>query len=153
MTHYRNAGITIDGVDIAVTIETEGEPEGRAEKVHLHAHDAAARALQALAEGKPPDECDGLGIGIDWEGTLAGDYDRKATDGGTERGLYDKYEVLKDAEPINGSAFVLRPDRDRAARAALWAYANATENETLADDLREWVGELSADAQEDDDDE
>lgn len=73
--------------------------------------------------------------------------------GDDERGLYDKYEVLKDGEPITEEVFVLRPENDPAARTALWSYANATENETLAADIREWVGELSAEAQEAADDE
>lgn len=52
----------------------------------------------------------------------------------TERGLYGKYEVIKDGEPIT-DCFVLEPEDDRAARVALKAYAAATENEELAEDL------------------
>lgn len=83
-----------------------------------------------------------------------------ATDGGTdiddagrERGLYDKYEVLKDGEPIDGEAFILRPDRDHAARMAIIAYAEATDNEELADDLLEWVGEIRRSLSTESDDE
>jgi len=54
----------------------------------------------------------------------------------SESGLYTKYEVRKDGEPVE-DCFVLEPGDDRAARAALKAYAAATENDDLADDLRE----------------
>lgn len=54
----------------------------------------------------------------------------------TNNGLYAKYEVRKDGESVK-DCFVLEPDDDRAARAALKAYAAATENEELAADLRE----------------
>lgn len=55
-----------------------------------------------------------------------------------ERGLYDKYDVRKDGEPVE-DCFVLEPENDHAARMALIAYADATDNEELADDLIEWV--------------
>lgn len=53
-------------------------------------------------------------------------------------GLYEKYEVLKDGEPQDG-CFVLRPESDKAARRALEGYAGFTDDEELAQDLREWV--------------
>lgn len=74
MAYYKTEGISFDGLDISVSIETEGVPEGLAEKVHLHGHDAVARALQAIKEGELPDDCDGLGFRIDWEGVIAGEY-------------------------------------------------------------------------------
>ena len=56
-------------------------------------------------------------------------------------GLKRKYIVLKsDTGEAVESCFVLRPDRDPAAVAALRAYAEATENKTLADDIICWVG-------------
>lgn len=54
----------------------------------------------------------------------------------TEEGLYAKYEVRKDGEPVE-ECFVLEPEDDRAARAALKAYAAATDNDELAEGLRE----------------
>lgn len=56
-------------------------------------------------------------------------------------GLYAKYEVTKDGEPVE-DCFVLEPENDSAAREALIRYAEETDNEELAEDLREWVVEL-----------
>lgn len=53
-------------------------------------------------------------------------------------GLYDKYEVRKDGEPI-GDCFVLEPENDPAAAAALRTYAQATDDPELREDLREWL--------------
>ena len=39
--------------------------------------------------------------------------------------------------------FVLRPDRDPAAKAALLAYADATDNVALADDIRRWMDTIN----------
>lgn len=57
------------------------------------------------------------------------------------KGLKRKYIVFKsDTGETVENCFVLRPDKDSAARVALRAYANATENKTLAKDLINWVG-------------
>jgi len=57
-------------------------------------------------------------------------------------GLKAKYNVFKVSD---GSAvcdcFVLRPGKDPAAVAALRAYAAATDNKVLADDIYHWVGQ------------
>ena len=58
------------------------------------------------------------------------------------------YEGLKAKYLVFGAAsgkeikncFVLRPDKDPAAVEALRAYASATDNETLAEDIYNWVG-------------
>jgi len=55
-----------------------------------------------------------------------------------ERGLYNKYEVTKGGDPVE-NFFVLEPEDDLAAREALIRYAEETDNEELADDLREWI--------------
>lgn len=55
-----------------------------------------------------------------------------------ERGLHAKYEVRKDGETVE-DCFVLEPEDDSAAREALIRYAEETDNEDLAEDLREWV--------------
>ncbi len=56
-------------------------------------------------------------------------------------GLKSKYLVFKaDTGEKVENCFVLRPDKDLAAVAALRAYAEATDNETLADDIFNWVG-------------
>jgi DNA-directed RNA polymerase subunit RPC12/RpoP len=60
------------------------------------------------------------------------------SENGHERGLYEKYEVVKGGESIEGT-FVLRPETDEAARKAILAYADAIDNEELADDLRHWI--------------
>jgi len=54
-------------------------------------------------------------------------------------GLYAKYEVRKHGDPVE-DCFVLEPSDDPAARAALRAYASATDNEELEADLREQYG-------------
>lgn len=108
MTDYRANGISADGVDIEVSVETSGEPEAHAEKVHMHVQDAAARAIQALETGELPADCDGIGIVIDWEGVLAGEYDDKEVraDGGKE--IQEKTKALR--EP--GSVTVEYSDAD-----------------------------------------
>jgi hypothetical protein len=58
-----------------------------------------------------------------------------------QSGFYEKYAVKKDGTPVR-NCFVLEPESDPAAREALIQYAEATDNETLADDLREWVTDL-----------
>lgn len=56
-------------------------------------------------------------------------------------GLRGKYMVIKaDTGELVKNCFVLRPDRDPAAVTALRAYAEATDNETLAADIINWVG-------------
>lgn len=57
------------------------------------------------------------------------------------KGLKRKYVVLKaDTGECVESCFVLRPDKDAAAVAALRTYARSTGNKTLAKDLINWVG-------------
>lgn len=56
------------------------------------------------------------------------------------KGLYGKYIVRKRSDnSIVTNCFVLRPDRDDAAIAAMLAYANSTDDELLAQELREWA--------------
>ncbi len=63
----------------------------------------------------------------------------KATTG---EGLRCKYIVRKadTGDGVDG-CFVLRPDRDRAAIAALRAYAAATDDKALSADIINWVGQ------------
>jgi hypothetical protein len=56
----------------------------------------------------------------------------------TDRGLYEKYDVIKNGEPVD-SAFVLEPESDPAAREAILAYAEAVEDEALSEDLLLWI--------------
>ena len=57
------------------------------------------------------------------------------------KGLKAKYLVFKaDTGERVGNCFVLRPDKDPAAVEAIKAYARATDNETLAEDIYNWVG-------------
>ena len=57
------------------------------------------------------------------------------------KGLKAKYLVFKaDTGERVGNCFVLRPDKDHAAVEAIRAYARATDNETLAKDIYNWVG-------------
>lgn len=57
------------------------------------------------------------------------------------KGLYDKYMVIKVVDgTVIDNCFILCPDKDPAAVKALQAYAAATENKVLANDLFAWVG-------------
>ena len=56
-------------------------------------------------------------------------------------GLYAKYIITKaDGTPVNDRCFVLKPDKDPAAAKALQAYAAATDDEQLRNNLYAWVG-------------
>lgn len=56
------------------------------------------------------------------------------------KGLKAKYLVFKaDTGELVDNCFVLCPDKDPAAVEALGAYASATDNETLAEDIYNWV--------------
>ena len=60
-------------------------------------------------------------------------------------GLRQKYRVYKakDNTPVKG-CFVLRPEKDPAARIALEAYAKATDNKALSDDILAALGGIPA---------
>lgn len=55
-----------------------------------------------------------------------------------DQGLYQKYVVYQDGEPVP-NCFVLEPESDPVALEAMEAYADVTDNQELADDLQEWV--------------
>jgi hypothetical protein len=55
------------------------------------------------------------------------------------KGLYHKYDVVKKDGKVVSNFFVLRPDRDPAARAALITYAQVTDNTILKDEIEQWV--------------
>lgn len=58
-----------------------------------------------------------------------------------QKGLYAKYMVIKVVDgTVIEDCFILRPDKDPAAVKALQAYAEATENKVLANDIYAWVG-------------
>lgn len=65
-----------------------------------------------------------------------------------EKGLYEKYVVFKlEDQSMVMDCFVLRPEREFrkgsiAAVEALKAYALATENKQLAEDLIKWVDSI-----------
>lgn len=56
------------------------------------------------------------------------------------KGLYSKYTVIENetGEEVGG-CFVLRPKKDKAARVALKAYAQATDNIQLSEDIIAWL--------------
>lgn len=57
-------------------------------------------------------------------------------------GLKIKYVVVKAGTgELVENCFVLRPDKDPAARHALEAYAQATDNQVLASDITDWIGD------------
>lgn len=53
------------------------------------------------------------------------------------KGLYNKYKIInrETGKEVEGQYFVLKPEKDPAARAALEAYASATNNEQLEQDI------------------
>lgn len=56
-------------------------------------------------------------------------------------GLYHKYIVIKVVDgTVIEDCFILRPEKDPAAVKAMQAYAAATDNKSLADDIYKWVG-------------
>lgn len=58
-----------------------------------------------------------------------------------QKGLYGKYIITKvDGTTVSDRCFILKPDKDPAAVKALQAYAAATDNEYLRNDLYKWVG-------------
>lgn len=97
-------------------------------------------------EGEPDVRFGALSVGIVplFEGVHDPRRGRGREDGGVgrmtsgERGLYGKYEVYRDGEYVP-ECFVLRPETDEAARRAIETYIEWTDNETLAQDLREWL--------------
>lgn len=60
------------------------------------------------------------------------------------KGIYPKYIVTHadTGEQAEGDYFILKAENDAAARAALRAYADTTENRLLAADLRRWVEQV-----------
>jgi len=60
-----------------------------------------------------------------------------------KRGLYSKFIVSKGmSEALLTDVFVLRPEKDPAALAALGKYAETTNNKKLAYDLYDWIDEI-----------
>lgn len=73
MVRLDHRGISLpddDAHDVTGDITVEGTDEGKADKVLIHAKDEIVRAMQALEEGKHPEECDGTGVSINWDGVL-----------------------------------------------------------------------------------
>lgn len=61
------------------------------------------------------------------------------------KGLYVKYDVRKvDTGELVNDCFVLRPDKDRAAFAALRAYAEQTTNDELRKDINQQLDSILA---------
>ncbi len=89
-----------------------------------------------------PTAVDDTPTGSDDRPTKEDDMDKQDS----QTGLRVKYDVKKveTGETVN-NCFVLRPDKDPAAVAALRTYARATPNKALADDIIAWVGASTAD--------
>lgn len=66
-----NEGISVDGLDVEMSISTEGDQDV-AELAHMHVLDEAVRALQALRDECDPNQADGAGFAVDWEGLFEG---------------------------------------------------------------------------------
>ena len=64
-------------------------------------------------------------------------------DHGRQDGLYSKYFVIKtETGEIVQDCFVLRPQKDKAAVAALLLYAEETESQELSSDIRGWLSTI-----------
>lgn len=61
-----------------------------------------------------------------------------------DNGLKVKYNVTKaDTGEIVKDCFVLQPQKDRAARAALLTYSYATDNREMARDIARWLADIT----------
>lgn len=71
MSKFETSGMTTpdDAPDVTVDITVEGD-EDAAQTVLLHSKDQIVRAMQAVSEGKPPEDCDGAMVSVDWERKL-----------------------------------------------------------------------------------
>ena len=69
MTEFTTEGIVVEDGDVEVDISVKGD-EKAAETVMLHIHDEAVKALNAVSEGKHPDDCDGYIVRPDWDARL-----------------------------------------------------------------------------------
>ncbi len=58
-------------------------------------------------------------------------------------GLWGKYTVTDNGGYAVIDCFVLRPERDATALAALIHYAALTPNENLAADLQDWIERIN----------
>lgn len=61
----------------------------------------------------------------------------------SEKGLFNKYDVEKNGEPVE-ECFVLEPRSDSAARTVLRTYANIIDNDQLRKDIRNWIEEIES---------
>ena len=66
--------------DVTFAVEVEGDDEDVVNAVAREAREGGVRALQALATGKHPDECEGAPVSNDWEGLLPDDDPKGSTD-------------------------------------------------------------------------
>jgi len=58
-----------------------------------------------------------------------------------QKGIYDKYLVIKKVDDtVITDCFILIPEKDPAAVIAMQAYAAATKDRILANDIYKWVG-------------
>jgi hypothetical protein len=63
-------GITTSDGDVSADLSVAGTSD-YVELVAMHVKDQAVRAMQAVDEERPPAECDGIGVEIDWERAFA----------------------------------------------------------------------------------
>lgn len=85
------------------------------------------------------DDCEVCGVCLD---ELEEEYHESQI---SQKGLYNKYQIInrETGQEADGQYFVLKPAKDPAARAALMAYAEATDNEQLAVDVTAWLSTLT----------
>jgi hypothetical protein len=62
-------GVSVEDLDISVDITIDGSPEWAMQAVDAHILDAAVSALEAVRDGNPPTESEGV-YDIDWDAVL-----------------------------------------------------------------------------------
>lgn len=77
MTDVKAEGVTVEHPesDIYVDLKVTGSPEEDVNNVAHHTKDQAVRAMNALAEGKHPDDVEGTNIDVAWDRITGADED------------------------------------------------------------------------------
>jgi hypothetical protein len=78
--HENNPSVAFNGLRLAdsdlcveVDVSVTGDDEDNVEAVAMYAKDQVVRAMQAVDQGKPPGETEGIGVEFDWDKILEED--------------------------------------------------------------------------------
>lgn len=72
MTKVTKKGITVGDFTFDITVEG---PEDEAGTAAMDLHDRAVRIARAFEDDVVPEEAEGIGISIDWQGVIGGEYE------------------------------------------------------------------------------